>query len=105
MSEMTETELDELLRREFSGPAADEGFSRRVLRALPARRRQRPWLLPVSALLGVVLACLALLPAPLLQQVTLEWQAGAFGSAAAVFCVLLLGMSLLGCGWALEESA
>lgn len=103
MNDFSDQELDDLLRRAFTGAVADDGFSARVMRALPARRRQRPWLLPAAVLVGGLLAWLALLPSPLLQQVGREWLAGDFGGASAAVYMLLFGVSLLGCGWALEE--
>jgi hypothetical protein len=105
MNELSDQKIDELLRRDFAGAVADGGFSARVIRALPPRRRRRPWLLPVAALIGGLLASLALLPSPLLQQAATEWLAADIGAAFVVVCVLLFGVSLLGCGWALEEAA
>jgi hypothetical protein len=104
MNEISEQHIDEILRREFGSGVAEDGFSARVIRALPPRRRPRPWLLPTAALAGSLLAWLALLPSPLLQQAAQEWLAGSFGATSASVCVLLLGVSMLGCGWALEES-
>jgi hypothetical protein len=104
MNEISDERLDDLLRRDFDGAVADDGFSARVMRALPARRRQRPWLLPAAALAGGLLAWLSLLPSALLQQVADEWLGGGLGAASAGVCVLLLGVSVLGCGWALDES-
>ena len=104
MSGLSDEKLDELLRGDFVTDVADDGFSARVLRALPSRPRPRPWLLPAAALAGSLFAWLALLPAPLLQQATREWLAGDIGAASAFMCALLLGVALLGCGWALEES-
>lgn len=103
MNAISDQELDERLRRAFTGAVADDGFSARVMRALPARRRQRPWLLPAAALTGGLLAWLALLPSPLLQQFAREWLAGDFGSVSAGIYLLSFGLSLLGCAWALEE--
>lgn len=102
MTEFSDESLDDLLRRSFAGAVADDGFTARVMHALPARR-QRPWLLPGAALAGGLLAWLALLPSSLWQQVAQEWLSGGFGMATAGGCVLLLGVSLLGCGWALAE--
>jgi len=104
MNDMSDQKIDDLLRRQFAGPVPDDGFSARVTRALPARRRPRPWLLPVAALAGSLLAWLTLLPSPLWQQVAHEWSAGDLGATSAGLGVLLLGVSLLGCGWALDES-
>jgi hypothetical protein len=104
MNEISEQQIDEQLRRDFGDGVPDDGFSARVIRALPPRRRPRPWLLPTAALAGSLLAWLALLPSPLLQQAAQEWLAGSFGATSAGVCVLLLGVSMLGSGWALEES-
>lgn len=104
MNDMSDEKLDDLLRRAFTGPVEDGGFSARVIRALPTRAPQRPWLLPGAALAGSLLAWLALRPSTLLQQAANEWLAGGFGAASAGVCVLLFGVSVLGCGWALDES-
>ncbi|MGD9583674.1 MAG: hypothetical protein AB7V26_08440 [Lysobacterales bacterium] len=103
MPEMSDETLDALLRRDFEGAVVDDGFSARVMRALPPRRRSRPWLLPGAVLAGGLLAWLALLPSPLLQLVAREWQGGGFTAASIGVCLLLLVVSVLGCGWALDE--
>lgn len=104
MSDISDQRIDDLLRRNFNGAVPDDGFSAQVTRALPARQRLRPWLLPVAALAGSLLTWMTLLPSQLLQQAAREWLAGGFGAASSGVCVLLLGLSLLGCSWALEES-
>jgi hypothetical protein len=104
MNGISERQIDELLRRDFAGGVAEDGFSVRVTRALPARRKSRPWMLPTAALAGSLLAWLALLPSPLLQQAAQEWVTGNLGATSAGVGVLLLGVSMLGCGWALDES-
>jgi hypothetical protein len=104
MNDISDRQIEELLRRDFSGAVPEDGFSVRVTRALPARRRQLPWLLPTAALAGGLMAWLSLLPSPLLQRAAQEWLAGSFGAASAGVCGLLLGVLLLGCGWALDES-
>lgn len=101
MTELSDEKLDELLRRSFADAPADDGFSARVMRALPPRRQ--PLLLPIAVLAGALLACLAILPSPLLRQATSQWLAGDIGASAALVCALLLGVTLLGCAWALEE--
>jgi hypothetical protein len=55
------SDLDRLLRRDARLELPDEGFTARVMRALPSRiARERPWLRPAlvmgSALVGSVLA-------------------------------------------------
>lgn len=104
MNDISDQKLDDLLRCAFTGAVEDGGFSARVIRALPARARQRSWLLPGAALAGGLLAWLALLPSALLKQVVSEWLAGGFGAASAGVCGVLFGISALGCSWALDES-
>lgn len=101
----TEPDIDALLHGDFAGPVADDGFSAQVMQALPPRRPRRALLLPLAALIGGLLAWLSLLPSPLLQGAGSEWLAGQMGGSLAVVCVVLLGVGLLGCGWALEENA
>lgn len=105
MKDLSDEQLDALLRREFDGPVEDAGFTDALMLKLPARGRPRPWLLPGAALAGALLAWLSLLPAPIWQQLVDEWLAGGFGAASAAVCAVLLGIGLLGCGWALEEAA
>jgi hypothetical protein len=103
---LTDAQLDDLLHREFAtATVPDDGFSARVLHALPPRRRQRRWLLPSAVLIGALLAWLSLLPSPLLQQATREWATSNLHLSSVVVWALLLGVSLLGCAWALEEEA
>lgn len=96
--------LDELLRKGFQGEVADEGFSARVMRALPPRRRERPWLLPAAALAGGLLAWLAVLPAQAWQDLAREWLAGDIGPLTLGVGALMLVVSMLGCAWALDEN-
>lgn len=105
MNDLSEEQLDELLRREFAAAVADDGFSARVMRALPRRRRQIAWLLPAAALIGGLLTWLALLPAPLLQGAAREWLAGDAGANVVVLWAVLFVVAVLSCGWAMEESS
>lgn len=95
--------LDDLLRRHFPGGVADDGFSARVMRALPKRRDPRHGLLPAAAAAGGVLAWLALMPSPLWQQVAQEWLARDLGAATIGVGALLLGVTIASCAWSLEE--
>ena len=103
MTQLLDDKIDEWLRRDFSA-VPDDGFTLHVVRALPPRQRQPRWLMPTAALVGSLAAWLTLLPSPLLQQATREWLAGDIGATSAMVCALLLGLGLLGCSWALEES-
>lgn len=104
MDERTDRALDALLRKGFPGELADDGFSARVMRALPPRRRQRPWLLPAAALAGGLLAWLAVLPAQAWQDIAREWLARDIGPVTVGTGALLLVVSMLGCAWALDEA-
>lgn len=100
---VSDQQFDDRLRRHFAGAVADDGFSARVMRALPPRREHRRWLLPVAAVAGSVLAWLALMPSPLWQQVAQEWLADDIGAATAGIGALLFGVTLVSCVWSLQE--
>lgn len=101
--DVSERNLDALLRSRFPGPVPDDGFSERVMRALPRNRQPRIPLLPLSAAAGTVLAWFALLPSPIWRQVVQEWLAGSIGFATVGISALLLGMAIVSCAWSLEE--
>ncbi len=96
--------IDQLLRQEFPGAVQDDGFTDRVMRTLPVRLQHRTWVMPTAAIAGGLLAWLALMPIPLWENVTSEWQAGNIGPNSVVLIALLFGTSLIGCWWALEEA-
>jgi hypothetical protein len=96
--------LDDLLRRHFPGAVADDGFSARVMRVLPARRRPGAWLLPGTAVAGSLAAWLALMPSPLWRHIVQEWLQGEFGAASAGIGLLLLVVTAVSCAWSLEET-
>jgi hypothetical protein len=103
MTELDDQKLDDLLRRQFPGAVADDGFTARVMRVLPPRRQPRPWLVPGAAVVGSVLAWLALMPSPVWQQAAREWLQGDLGAATAGIGVLLMVVTLVSCAWSLEE--
>lgn len=105
MSERSDLELDDLLRRAFAGAVADDGFTRKLIRALPPRPPPRSWPLPLAAAIGGVLSWAALSPSPLWHAAAHEWLANDIGAASVLIGALLLGISLLGCAWALDETA
>lgn len=96
--------LDDLLRTSFDGPVADDGFSARVMQALPPRREHRRWLVPGAAAAGSLIAWLALMPSPLWRQVAQEWLAGNPGGATLGVAALVFGLGLVACAWSLEET-
>lgn len=104
MNDPVDQALEDLLRRDFTGAVADDGFSARVTRVLPPVRRRQPWLIPAVALAGALLSWLALLPSPVFELAASEWLAGAMGPASAVVLSLLLVMGVLGSAWAFDEA-
>lgn len=105
MNEPLEHEFDERLRREFEAAVADDGFTARVMQALPPRPRQGNWRLTAAALAGSLLSWLTLAPSALVERVTVEWLAADPGPHSAIVLALLVGMGALGCAWALEEGS
>lgn len=103
-NEIRDDALDALLSREFDGPVIDDGFSARVMGALPPRRPWTTWVLPTAAVVGGAFAWAALAPSPLWREVATEMAAGSSTGAALAFIALLLGLGVLGVAWALEES-
>lgn len=103
LDNMSDPKLDGLLRRQFPGAVAEDGFTSRVMRVLPPRRAPRPWLVPGAAVAGSLLAWLALMPSPVWQQAAREWLQGDPGAATAGIGVLLMVVTLVSCAWSLEE--
>lgn len=103
MNEHADPALDALLRRAFEGPVADDGFVARVMSSLPPRPQRRAWSLPAAAVIGGLLAWVALATSPFAAQVVREWHAADVGAGSAVLLALVLVMGLLGCAWAVEE--
>jgi hypothetical protein len=101
--ERQEDALDRQLRREFQA-VADDGFSMRVMRALPLRQQTPAWVLPTAALGGGLLALVALVPAALWKVVLAEALAQDLGAASVTLLTLLLAFGFLSCAWALDES-
>ncbi|WP_146907562.1 hypothetical protein [Arenimonas daejeonensis] len=104
LDDTSDPKLDDLLRRQFPGAVADDGFTMRVMHALPPRRSPRQWLLPAAAVAGTGLAWLALMPSPVWQQAAREWLQGDLGAASAGIGVLVLAVTLVSCAWSLEEN-
>lgn len=96
--------IDALLRAGFDGPVADEGFTDRLMRRLPPRRRPVPWLAMAGAGIGLVVGWLSLWPSPVLHAGWSEWLHSRPSTAAFTLLLVVAGMSLLGLGWGLAES-
>lgn len=78
MNDPHDSSIDALLRRGFEGPVADDGFSDRVMRQLPARRRPLRWQLPVCMLAGLGACLWSLSSAPLIRVGWQDWMRGSY---------------------------
>lgn len=99
-----DADLDALLRRHLDTALPDDGFTARVVAALPPRPQTRPWALPAAAAIGTVLSGASIAPSPLWR---LAAEAGLSGNAGTPLVVALgvaLLSTLLACGWALAEA-
>lgn len=104
MNDPRDSSIDALLRSQFEGPLADDGFCDRVMRQLPARRRPLRWQLPVGMLAGLGACLWSLSSAPLIRTGWHDWTHGSLSLEAVMMMLALMGMSLLVSWWALTEN-
>ncbi|HEY1138342.1 MAG TPA: hypothetical protein VGE64_12760 [Xanthomonadaceae bacterium] len=104
MNDPQDASIDVLLRRQFEGPVADDGFCDRVMQQLPARRRAHRWHLPVGMLAGLVACAWSLSSTSLIRTGLQDWMLGNLSSSAAGLLLAITGVSLLASWWALTES-
>jgi hypothetical protein len=104
MNQEMDEEIEALLRRQFDGPVHDEGFSGRVMQALPPRRRRATWPLWCGALAGVAACWLALLRSSLLRVGWQDWANDHWSAAAITVLLVMLGMAMLALVWGVAEA-
>lgn len=105
MNESHEDSIEALLRRQFDGPVADDGFSDRVMQHLPTRRRRATWPLLLGALLGIAAWWICIDSVPLLHIGWRDWLAGEPSMSAIGMWVMMAAMSLLALMWSIAESS
>ena len=104
MNESHDDTIEALLRRQFEGPVADDGFSERVMQHLPQRRRRTTWLVWLGVLMGAAACWICMDRVPLLHAGWRDWLAGEPSMSAIGMWVMMIAMSLLALGWGLVES-
>ena len=95
--------IETLLRRQFEGAVADDGFCERVMQRLPPRRRRRAWPVWTGVLAGGALCGTSLLPLQLLRIGWQDWLQGDWSLPAITLLSAIACMSLLALGWAWAE--
>ena len=104
MNPIDDNDLDALLRQAFDGPVPDAGFSDRVLRTLPRRRRWSAWPLATGVLVGAALCSLSLSGSALWRAAWHGWLAGERSTSILIVLAMMAGMSLLALAWSLAEA-
>jgi hypothetical protein len=104
MSHGQDDAIEALLRRQFDGPLADEGFSERVMHKLPPRRRRKAWPLWAGVAIGTGACWLSLSFSPLLHAGWRNWMHGAHSASAIAMLLAIAGMTLLATWWSVAEA-
>ncbi|GLQ97815.1 hypothetical protein [Dyella mobilis] len=104
MNHQPEDPIEALLRKQFEGPVADDGFCDRVMQQLPPRRRVAFWPVATGLLAGGVACWLSLASTPLLHAGLRDWLSGELSSSAIAVLLVVAGTSLLAAWWALAEA-
>ncbi|MDN5924465.1 MAG: DUF5056 domain-containing protein [Xanthomonadales bacterium] len=104
MSDVSDDMIESMLREQFDGPVADDGFSERVMQVLPPRPRHRAWPLWLGIVVGMLACWLGLLRAPVLQTGWSDWLHGEFSMPAITVMAVMAGLSLLAAWWSVAET-
>ncbi len=104
MNPSPEDEVEALLHEQFDGPIADNGFSDRLMRQLPHRRRRATWPLWTGILTGAAACWLTLLPSPLLHLGWRDSVNGEWSAASVSMLLVMLVMVMLALAWAVVEA-
>ena len=105
MNESRDDTIETLLRQQFEGPVADDGFSERVMQDLPLHRRRATWPLWIGALMGTAACGFCIDTVPLFHSGWRDWLAGEPSTSAIGMWVVMAAFSLLALVWGLVESS
>ncbi|MEW9570419.1 hypothetical protein ABQJ54_01500 [Rhodanobacter sp. Si-c] len=104
MNESHDDTIEALLRQQFEGPVADDGFSERLMQQLPPRRCRTAWPMWLGVLIGVAACWICLANVPLLDAGWRDWLAGELSMPVISMWLTMAFMSLLALGWGLADS-
>lgn len=104
MNDPMEDAVDALLREQFEGPVADDGFCTSVMDRLPARRRRMKWPMVAGTVAGVATCGISLSSAPIAYNGWQDWLSGAPSSATMALFVAMMGMAILTLAWTIAEA-
>jgi hypothetical protein len=103
MSDPRDDAVENLLRKTFEGPVADDGFAERVMRKLP-RRRHRHWPTTIGIAAGLAACWLSLASAPIVSAGWQDWTQGELSAPAIALLLAFACLSLAVSWWTLAEA-
>ena len=104
MNDEMEDVLDVLLRQQFEGPVADEGFCASVIDRLPARRLRNKWPMVAGIIAGVATCWFSLWSAPVAHAGWQDWLSGEPSASAVALFIAMTSMAILALAWAIAEA-
>ncbi|WP_439568591.1 hypothetical protein [Sphingopyxis sp.] len=104
MNDETEDAVDALLREQFEGPVADDGFCSSVMDRLPARRRRDQWPMAAGIFAGVAACWFSLWSAPIAFDGWHDWLSGAPSAATLALFIVMMSMAVLALAWTIAEA-
>lgn len=104
MTGYNEDDLDFLLRKQFDGPVADDGFCEHVMARLPARRHRIKWPLFAGTFAGLVAYWLSLWSAPISYAGWQDWILEGLAESVISLFIAAMGIAVSTLVWALSET-
>jgi len=104
MNDAMDDAVDALLREQFEGPVADDGFCASVMDRLPPRRRRNQWPMVAGILAGVATCWFSLWSAPIAYNGWQDWLSGAPSAATMALFIAMISMAILALAWTIAEA-